>query len=751
MKYNKLKIALSALALLGLAACTDDDVLSQYDISTSAMNIRVSNYIIQFDNSNNWEKSNTVYYFNATWKTEGLPSWISQTPLSGGGSGEGYNDITYNTKDNKSNLARTAYVKIIGTSTQDGTQKEKIVAISQSASAVFFHLYDDNNSDKEYKNGYTYIVEGGAMQTIKFKVSTNADCTLSTNDSWITFDNSNIPSGTNEDGDVTESALNINLAANPYNNSRTGTIYVYCNGNRMLYLNITQGIASTSVDVTSLSMPRNASTQKVTLSSDVAWKAFTSAATATKGETASITQIDWFDVSPNHGEANKQDISINTTDNTQTQSRVGYVIITNEANIVQDVIRVEQEKSFLSRADENGTLSIDMRGGDLTANISSNTEWYLYTAPDWVEVKPTTGKGNAKLTFAVKKNETGSDRSGTVILLPQGMTSPVANANPNANSDVQAKFTIIQSGPSISIDNANISFDGNGGEQSIYVKADAPWSLNYTDGDWLTVTPTSGTGDGSVTLTAQANNTRAARSATINLEMAGQTKTITVAQASKYINLTQSAMEFDSHSGTWKISVKSSSTWTVNIDSDCASWVTATDQSGTGDKDITLTIADNASANARSGKVEITLDDGQVVVATIAQKGRYMRLPFSTAQLFAKGGSKDVEIDTDGQLAYEQTGNWFTITPLTNGAKGYTITASENTTKAMREGSVRFYLTDLTDGTTVEATLRIIQAPEGTSFTIEGYGDDNNFNGSSSHGNTTITIGGGYTDDADFN
>lgn len=748
MKYNKLKIALSALALLGLAACTDDDVLSQYDISTSAMNLRVSNSNIQFDNTYNLTASNTVKYFNSQWKTEGLPTWVAQTPLSGGNTGEGSDYITYNAKVNYANTARSAVTQIIGTSTEDGSKKVCQVSLNQAASAAFVRLYANKT---ELTSGKTYSVAGGGKQTITLQAQTNAECTLSTNDGWITFDNNNISSGTDEEGNVTSPDVKINLAANPYNNSRTGTINVYCNGNRMLYFYITQGIASTSVDVTSLSMPRDASTQKVTISSDVAWKAFASAATATKGKTASITQVDWLDVTPNHGEANEQDISINTTNNTQTQSRVGYVIITNEANIVQDVIRVEQDKSFLTRADNDGTLSIDMRKADLSAEIQSNTEWYLYSAPDWVSVSPASGKGNAKLTFAVKKNETGSDRSGAIILLPQGMTSPVANANPNANSDVQAKFIIQQSGPSISIDNANISFDGNGGEQSIYVKADAPWSLNYTGGDWLTVTPTSGTGDGSVTLTAQANNTRAARSATINLEMAGQTKTITVAQASKYINLTQSAMEFDSHSGTWKISVKSSSTWTVNIDSDCASWVSATDQSGTGDKDITLTIADNASANARSGKVEITLDDGQVVVASIAQKGRYMRLPFSTAQLFAKGGSKSVEIDTDGQLAYEQTGNWFTITPLTNGAKGYTITASENTTKAMREGTIRFYLTDLTDGTTVEATLRIIQAPEGTSFTIEGYGDDNDFNGSSNAGKTTITIGGGYTDDADFN
>lgn len=747
MRYNRLKIALSALAILGVTACTDNDVLSQYDISTTAMSLKVVNSNIQFGNTYTLAASNTVHYLNARWKAEGVPTWVTQSSLSGGGSGEGSDYFTYNAKINYGNTARSALTKIIGTSTEDGSQKVCQVSLNQSASAAFFQLYINGT---EYTSGKSYTVSGG-KQTLTFQARTNANCTISTNDSWITFDTPNIPSGTDEEGDVTPTDVKINIAANPYNSSRSGQIYVYCNGNRMLYLNIVQGVPSTAIDVTSLSMPRNASTQSVTLNSDVTWKAFASATTATKGETASITQVDWLDVTPKQGEAGKRDISISTTDNTLTQERVGYIIITNENSVVQGVIRVAQDKSFLTRADENATLSTDMREAKLTADIQSNTEWYLYSAPDWVDVSPTSGKGDAKLTFAVKKNETGSDRRGTIILLPKGMTSPVADANPDANSTVQAKFFIEQSGPSISVDNADISFDGNGGTQSIYVKADSPWSLNYMGGDWMTVTPTSGTGDGSVSITAKPNNTRTPRTASITLEMAGQTKTVTVAQASKYINLTQSAMEFDSHPNTWTISVKSSSRWTAYIDRECANWVSATDLTGVGNKDITLHIADNPSANIRTGKVEITLDDGQVVVASIQQKGRYMRLPFSTAQIFAKGGSKNVEIDTDGQLAFEQTGNWFTVTPLTNGAKGYVITATENTTNVMREGRLRIYLTDLTDGTVVEATLRIIQAPEGTSFTIEGYGDDTDFNGSSNGGGATLTIGSGYTDDANFN
>lgn len=69
----------------------------------------------------------------------------------------------------------------------------------------------------------------------------------------------------------------------------------------------------------------------------------------------------------------------------------------------------------------------------------------------------------------------------------------------------------------------------------------------------------------------------------------------------------------------------------------------------------------------------------------------------------------------------------------------------------MRQGTIRFWVNDITDGTKVEATLRIMQATDGNSFTIEGYGDDANFNGSSNNSQVTITIGKGYTDDQNFN
>lgn len=744
MRYNKLKIALAALIVLSTTACSDDDMLSQYDISTTAMKFKLSKYEIQFGATSDLNSSNTVDYLNTRWETKELPTWLMQSPLSGGGSGEGTNSINYSAKSNYKNEKRTAIVTYVGTSIEDGSQISKDLVFNQSASYAMAYPYINGTNYQDQ----TYIVPGGE-QTITLSIASNADASISANVNWMKLNIAKITSGINEQGEITPNEVELSIEANPYAFDRLGKISIESNGSTIGYMYIKQGIASTSVSVTSITMPRDASTKKVTINSDIAWKAFASASTANEGETPNITQVDWLDVTPKQGPAgDKQEISISTTDNTLTENRVGYVIFANEKNLVQDVIRVEQDKSFLSRADDDGTISTDMRAKDITASILSNTEWYLYSAPDWVNVSPSTGKGNANLTLSVKTNETSSTRSGSVIILPKGLTAPTISAQ------TKAEFTIEQTGPTISIDNADITFDGNGGTQTVNVKADAPWSISSTQqGDnWLSITPVSGNGDATVTITAAPNNTRAQRSAYLTITMAGITKVVNIAQASKYINLTQSATEFDSHGGTWKISVKSSSKWTVHIDSECAKWVSATDQSGTGDKDITLTIADNASANARMGKVEITLDDGQVVVASIQQKGRYMRLPFSTAQLFAKGGSKDVEIDTDGQLAFEQTGDWFVVTPLSGNLKGYQVHASANTSNIMREGSLRIYLTDLTDGTTVEGTLRIIQAPEGVSFTIEGYGEDKDLNNSSDGGGTTIiTIGKGYSSDKDFN
>lgn len=754
MKYKTLIFAITLIAAQSLCttSCSDDEFFnehSRYEITTANCGLRISSSTKNI-NAKSWQDSikeyNNIDYLNMTWSTSGLPTWIKQNPLSGGGKGTGYESIEYTIAENKKTSARSALVTYEGTSTEeDGNTQSVYCTFNQSKS-------DDTWGSIKYRYlpDKTELYVSGREYTYPFLVTGNGTITISAS-SWIHFEKTSVEPEYNEsDGTFSTVEVKAKIDANPYDYERTGYINVYVDNKQKATLTIKQIIAQTSVDVTQFSMPRNASSQKININSDKDWKAAVTQKALKKGDDLTIIEADWLSITPKEGSVGKTELSISTQNNTELNARTAYVAICNTSNVVEEVISVEQAKSYIKPMG-NPEISADMRGGESSIQVASNTDWWIYQKPDWINVDKSKGKDGATIKLNIKPNDNEIERTGYIVILPGCLKTPLNNIKVDMTSEVQAVYAITQSGPSININKSDVLFDGNAGSQSISIKADAPWTLNKSaEDDWFTVTPMSGNGDATITISAKENNTRGHRVATLTLKMGQQSKTITVAQTSKYISLGQDAMQFNSKSNNWVISVKSSSKWTVEIPKECSSWVKASATNGNKDQDVTLSIADNPSANERSAEVLIKLDDGQIVVAKLVQQGRHLRLPFSTVQIFAEGGNKTIDIDSDGKISYEKSDSWFSITPGTT-ANSFVISADKNTTKKMRQGTIRFWVSDITDGTKVEATLRIMQATDGNSFTIEGYGDETNFNGSSNNSKVTITIGKGYTDDQNFN
>ena len=77
----------------------------------------------------------------------------------------------------------------------------------------------------------------------------------------------------------------------------------------------------------------------------------------------------------------------------------------------------------------------------------------------------------------------------------------------------------------------SIDFKKAGGTTAITVTTKEAWTTTKSEAGWLAISPASGTGNGTVTVTADENNTGAERTATITITGGGQTKTIAVTQA----------------------------------------------------------------------------------------------------------------------------------------------------------------------------------------------------------------------------
>ncbi len=88
---------------------------------------------------------------------------------------------------------------------------------------------------------------------------------------------------------------------------------------------------------------------------------------------------------------------------------------------------------------------------------------------------------------------------------------------------------------SLSLDKTQVTFNASPGDQTIQVSANCPWSVAVTEGStWLSVSPRQGEGNGTLTLSAQAN-TGADRTAALKVYSADKEVRITVLQKEQEI------------------------------------------------------------------------------------------------------------------------------------------------------------------------------------------------------------------------
>ena len=150
------------------------------------------------------------------------------------------------------------------------------------------------------------------------------------------------------------------------------------------------------------------------------------------------------------------------------------------------------------------------------------------------------------------------------------------------------------------------NYGPTGGNASISITSDPACSWNAVSNvGWITsVSPTSGSGNGTVTYTVTPNGSSAQRVGTLTI--AGKTVTVTQSGTSCLYLLTPNHQNFTSGVGTgsFNVTVVSGCFW--NAVNNVPGWVTITSGStGTGNGTVQFGVSPNAGASARSGTITV--------------------------------------------------------------------------------------------------------------------------------------------------
>ena len=184
------------------------------------------------------------------------------------------------------------------------------------------------------------------------------------------------------------------------------------------------------------------------------------------------------------------------------------------------------------------------KGGQQTITIIASEAWTLTKSveSDWLTVKTVSGKaGTTQVDLEAAENTLTILRTATITVSFGNLTKNVEISQSAANSAI-----------SLSVDSLN--FASVGDSQSFSIKSNIAWTVTSSL-DWCSVSPASGSNDGSVTVNVSENKSLSERSATITVESEIGNQTVKVIQsgAEPVLHLNKNDLSFTAAEGNFYV------------------------------------------------------------------------------------------------------------------------------------------------------------------------------------------------------
>lgn len=244
---------------------------------------------------------------------------------------------------------------------------------------------------------------------------------------------------------------------------------------------------------------------------------------------------------------------------------------------------------------------------------------------------------------------------------------------------------------SLSLSKQDVWFHSLKASTTIQVKStNVEWEITGIP-DWITIKPTSGSGNETVTVTVTENVQTSNRVGIISFKSKDDSwslaKTISISQnrAAFYATPETERMEFDGSAGTLRIKVSSNTDdWNVKAGASM-NWCTVTKDDGY----INLSVSPNTGSSSRTGQIEISTADGTEYVI-IVQRPSNISSTMERLDFPVSGGTKTIDIRSEAPWTVVTSYYWINVTPSSGLAGNSTVSVEvvANNSMAIRSGYI---------------------------------------------------------------
>ena len=342
-------------------------------------------------------------------------------------------------------------------------------------------------------------------------------------------------------------------------------------------------VSTLSISLTSLNFAASGEQNTFNITSNTNW--------------AVSSNASWLMVAPTSGN-NNGTVTATVTANTTTTQRTATITV-NGTGVTAQTISVTQEATAPTPtlSVSPASLSFAASGEQQTFSITSNTDWTVSGNASWLTISPDSGSNNNMITVTAAANSDTIRRTATVTISGTGVTAQTISITQDATPII----------PSLSVSSTSLNFTAFGEQQTFIVTSNTDWIIS-SSAPWLTVYPTSGSNNATVTVTSAENTATTQRTATITVSGTGVTaQTISITQAAASIiptlSVSPTSLNFAASGERQAFSIVSNTDWTV---SSSDSWVTVSLSSGSNDGTITVTAVANSDTIRRAATVTVS-------------------------------------------------------------------------------------------------------------------------------------------------
>ncbi|MFI3299356.1 MAG: BACON domain-containing carbohydrate-binding protein [Rikenellaceae bacterium] len=228
----------------------------------------------------------------------------------------------------------------------------------------------------------------------------------------------------------------------------------------------------------------------------------------------------------------------------------------------------------------------------------------------------------------------------------------------------------------LEVNTTSLSFSTEGETKEIQVTSNADWSISVpADASWLSVSPTSGSTDKTVTVMASANDSDDIRSAVLTISASGvESISVNVAQAAPNAELPELTSTIEESytigavESVFSFDIASNVIWSVSAyDADGADldWLSIDKVAGEGNATITVTVDANTAPTSRQATLEVAGEGLEAIYAALTQESAtsdpddiivFADSTFKARLFYAYAYHEPNTIDTngDGEISYAE-------------------------------------------------------------------------------------------------